>query len=119
MKIINDWLKLPEAYNANFWQYNEFNIQELAFHTHDGTKGDKLPPQSLTQLIENTTGSWVLDSSSGLYYEDVLMPDDFDQTTVSFFENDKRVYLDYEKVSVDTLRVWSAFNDKTYGVRYA
>ena len=120
MKVVNNWLKLPEAYDANFWQYNEFNINELAVHTHDGSKGDKLPPTSLTQDNTQTVSPTTLDATTGLYYADVTMPTDFtfDDTTISFFDGTVRVYLDYDKLTDTTYRVWSVFNTKTYGVRY-
>ena len=118
MKVINDWLKQPEAYDKEFWQYNEFNINELAFHTHDGTRGDKLPPSSLTQL--STT---VLPATPDglLYSETVTLPTDntFDNTTISFFLSGSRVYLDYEKVDDDNFKVYSPYNTITYEVRYA
>ena len=121
MKVINDWLKQPEAYDSEFWQYQEFNINELAFHVHDGDKGDKLPPTSLTQDNTQTVQPNTLDAGTGLYYADVTMPTGFtfDDTTISFFENNIRAYLDYDKQSDTSFRVYSVFNDKTYGVRYA
>ena len=118
MIVVNDWLKQPEAYDKQFWQYNEFNINELAFHTHDGTRGDKLPPSSLDQL-EDTFQTTTPD---GLYFSTtVTLPTDnkFNDTTISFFLNDARVYLDYEKVDDDNFKVFSPYDTLTYEVRYA
>ena len=118
MIVVNDWLKQPEAYDKEFWQYNEFNINELAFHTHDGTRGDKIPPSSLTQLQDSVTPS----TPDGLYYSaTVTLPTDntFDNTTISFFLNGSRVYLDYEKVDDDNYKVFSAYDNLTYEARYA
>jgi hypothetical protein len=118
MKIINNWLKQPESYNKEFWQYNDFNINELAFHTHDGEKGDKLPPSSLDQLTAQIQTT-VADGS--MYKNTVTLPTNvkFDDTTISFFLNGARVYLDYAKVDDDNYDVWSPYNTLTYEARYA
>lgn len=120
MRVLNDWLKLPEAYDANFWQYNEFNINELAFHNHDGEKGDKLPSTSLTQEKDSVTTD-TFDATRQWYWTDKDMPAgySFDDTTITFFDsNGKRVFLDYRKESDTSYRVWSTLN-ATYEVRYA
>ena len=120
MIVINNWLKQPEAYDKEFWQYSEFNINELAFHVHDGQKGDKLPPSSLNQ-IQSTVTTDTSEPSTGLFYVDVAMPsgNTFDNTTISFFDGNDRVYLDYSRIDNNTYRVYSAYNNKSYGVRYA
>lgn len=120
MIVINGWLKEPEAYDASFWEYNEYNINQLAIHTHDGTLGDKLPPTSLLQDNTQTVQPNV-SQALGLYYADVTMPTDydFDDTSISFFDGSDRVYLDYTRLTDESFRVFSAFNDVTYGVRYA
>lgn len=118
MKVINDWLKQPEAYDKDFWQYNEFNINELAFHTHDGIQGDQLPPSSLTQLADTVTPA----TPEGIYYSATkTLPtgNTFDNTTISFFLNGERIYLGYEKVDDDNFKVISPYNTVTYEVRYA
>lgn len=118
MKIINSWLKQPEAYDKEFWQYNDFNINELAFHTHDGTRGDKLPPSSLSQLTDTVTPS----TPEGNFYTAIkTLPtgNTFDNTTISFFLAGARVYLDYEKIDDDNYKVIAAYNTNTYEVRYA
>lgn len=118
MIVINDWLQQAEDDDTNFWDYYEYNINQLANHTHDGTAGDKLPPSSLTQLSSTVQP---ITLSGTLYYADKDLPTGctFDDTTISFFLNDERIYLDYEKVDSDTFRVWSVFNTVTYEVRYA
>jgi hypothetical protein len=118
MKVINGWLKQPNNYDHEFWQYNDFNINELAFHVHDGEKGDKLPPSSLTQV----SASFQTTTSDGSFYKDTItLPTGmtFDQTSISFFLSGVRVMLEYSKVDDDNYDVWSPYNDLTYEARYA
>ena len=119
MKIVNDWLKLPEDYNQQFWQYNEFNIQEIAFHNHDGENGDKLQAGSHTR----TKVSFQTTTPEGLFFVNTLtLPTDvkFDDTTIQFFDDlGNRAYLEYTKVDDDNFKVLSAYNDKTYEAYYA
>lgn len=118
MIVVNGWLQKPEDEDTNFWDYNEYNIDQLANHTHSGTDGDQLPPGSLTQLSTTVTPTTL---SGSLYYADKTFPTGltWDHTTISFFLNDERIYLDYEKIDDDNFRVFSVFNGTTYEVRYA
>jgi hypothetical protein len=118
MQVINGWLQSPEDSDAAFWTYIVYDINKIAFHTHDGTDGDLLPPSSLTHLSSTVTPST---PSGNLYYADKAFPTDntWSNTNISFFLNDERIYLDYEKIDEDNYRVWSALNGTTYEVRYA
>ena len=119
MKIINEWLKLPEDYDKQFWQYNEFNIQELAFHNHDGENGDKLSPGSRTHLKEQ----FITDSAEGFLFAKIItLPTDvkFDDTIIQFFDpNGNRANLEYSKVDDDNYKVLSPYNDVTFEANYA
>lgn len=119
MKVINGWLKEPENYDKEFWQYYNYNIQQLAFHVHDGIGGDELPPSSLIQL-QSTVLPTVPDTD-GFFSEIVTLPagNTFDNTTISFFLNGDRVYLDYIKVDDTSYKVISPYNTITFEVRYA
>lgn len=118
MIVLNGWIQKPEDYNSQFWDYLEFNWEQIANHAHDGSTGDKLTPKSLTQLSSTVTPNTL---SGDLYYADKALPTDntWDNTTISFFLNDERVYLDYTKIDDNNYRVWSTLNGTTYEVRYA
>lgn len=118
MLVINGWLQQPENYDSNLWSYLNYNIGVIATHVHDGTEGDKLPPSSLTQLADTVQPTTV---SGSLYYADKTFPsgNTWSNTTISFFLNDERIYLDYEKIDENNYRVYSVFNTVTYEVRYA
>ena len=123
MQIINGWLKSAQNYDQQFWAYNAFNINALAFHVHNGDDGDQLPPSSLLQLSDsfNTTDAETFGFSATIALP-VTAPatTNFDNTTISFFDDvGARAYLNYEKIDDENYKVYSAYNTITFEARYA
>lgn len=112
MQTLSNGYLLPETGDRGnvFFPALESNIQRLNDHSHNGSDSERLTIEALEGSTDTTSlvpANWVLQANE-LYRAPVTMPGNrlFDTTTISLRANNKPLYGDIEKVTINTFYVY-------------
>jgi len=118
--LSNGYLKPETGDRGNeFFPALESNIERVNAHNHNGSNSEKLNSEALVALTDETSlisSNWVL-HSSGIFRAVVTMPGSlqFDTTTINLRANNRALYADIEKITINTFYVY--VNDNSLNVK--
>ncbi|HYX39929.1 MAG TPA: hypothetical protein VE954_43085 [Oligoflexus sp.] len=117
MRYTPNGFKIPTDEDQDFWDQNEFNVERLDAHTHDGVDSEPLAPGATEPYkVDIAVLDWV--GASAPYYYDVVFPIGWDKTwangepcpvqIVVRDTNETQVFLDTARVAATGIRVYSS-----------
>lgn len=124
MQTLSNGYLLPETGDRGsvFFPALESNIQRLNGHTHNGSDSEKLNSEAIEAIVDTASlvpANWSL-QANGQYRAAVTMPGSlqFDTSTIQLRTNDRMLYADVEKITINTFYVYVNDNSLTVAVLY-